>query len=84
MPLSLLCLSAACSKFNQQCDGFVDSGTCNTAYSAELTDVLRHSIVSHEEHLNYANTEMQKYESCITNKGWEIEGTTPQDAASGQ
>ena len=46
---------------------------------SELTEALRHSMRSHEKHLNDVSTELQNFQSCVATKGWQIDGTTPDD-----
>ena len=75
----LNCLSASCNTLTQQGDDLTDSASSGDGVVSELTETLRHSIVSYEEHLNDVAINMQNFQSSIAAKVWEIDGSTPED-----
>lgn len=72
--------SAACTFNLHDVDGGGGIDNCILGGGdRELTEALRHSMVSYQEHLNDVSIEMQTFQSCIATKGWQIEGNTPED-----
>ena len=45
-------LSASCNTLIQQGDGLIDSACSSGGIVNELTEALRHNVVSYEEHLS--------------------------------
>ena len=73
-------LASTCSLHAEYGDGnSLGDGLGTSTYTGELTDALRQSIQSHEQHLNDVNTSMVNFQLNVASKGWQLDGTTPGD-----